>query len=520
MADIARADTAADAGRTEPSARVQLAIADVLPLVVAIGLAIATWVTIDNPNLRFGIVSPQLDGLINEAATLIAFGAAGLAWLRHRYMHDPSALYETAAFILFALLAAVQLLASLGIAAGPLGLDISNPGQAPLYAWAVIRVIAAALLVRAAWLRLHPRPTRGAAVVILVPAAIAAASSALLYAFQEYLPPALGSDAIAGLRVPSEVLGVLPGVALIEVALQLAAIALFALASVVYTRAARLAAAPAARYLSVGAIFAAFSQIHFVLFPGAYAGIVSTSDLLRVAFYVTVVFGIQAESGSTLRRLRAANRKLDALRDSEVARASMSERARLAREVHDGLAQDLWVAKLATERLGKAKTMDDVRSVQAELEDVIESSIAEARETVVALREAGNAGAPLAEALSRYAQRFGGQTGLDMRLHVEPIEPGVISASAAGELLRIAQEAMSNVRKHADATVVEVHLERLDDRVRLTVRDNGIGFDTAAQSTGYGLVSMRERSEIAGGRSAIESGPQSGTTVTVEIPIH
>jgi signal transduction histidine kinase len=480
-------------------------------------LAVLTLYTLIDQNLRFGVMAPQADIVINEAATLIAWGTAGLAWLRYRHMRDGSAAYEASAFVLFGLLAIVQLIDSLGLVGSQLGLTIDAPRQAPVYAWALIRLFAATLLVRAAWLRSHRQPIDHPARVVVVPLAAAVGASLVLYVLEQYLPAALGADALAELRDPALVTGALPGVGIIELGLLVAGVILCVVAAALYLRAARLGGGTAARYLAAGLVLAAFSQIHFALFPGAFSELVSTSDLLRVAFYICVVFGIQAEAGSTLRQLRAANVELAELRRSEVARASLAERTRLAREVHDGLAQDLWVAKLATERLGKAADMDEVREVHRELEGLIEASIAEARETVLALREAGKSGAALSDMLERYVARFGDQTGLETQLLIEPRDFGALAPEMSTELLRIAQEALNNVRRHADASRVTVELVRTRDGVRLTVRDDGVGFDVTERSSGYGLESMRERSAIAGGTLSVESGATSGTVVTVEL---
>ena len=494
-------------------------LADLGLLVLAAALTVATVLAILDPDLRFGVQAPQLDVLINEAATIIAGGAAALAWLRYRHMADAAALYQAAAFMLFALLAFVQLLGSLGIASSALLLDLDNPGQAPLYAWTFIRLLAALLLARAAMLTLYPRPARGALPVVVAPLVVALVGSLLIYAAEPNLPPALASEALVGLRSPIDVPGILPGVAALQVALQVVGVVLFGVASLYYVRAARRAVAPAGMYLAAGLIFAAFSQVHFALFPGAYAGIVSSSDVMRIAFYAFVVLGIQAEAGATLVGLRSANRQLDDLRQQEVARASILERARLAREVHDGLAQDMWVAKLTAERLGSAPDMAAVRAIQAELEAVIESGIAEAREAVVALREAGREDTPLTEMLERSGRRFADQSGIDVNLALGQLESGLIAPAASGELFRIAQEALANVRKHADATSVRIELGVEGAAVRLSVTDNGVGFDPHVEAAGYGLHSMRERAEIAGGRLTVSSSQSSGTTISVEVPL-
>ena len=89
----------------------------------------------------------------------------------------------------------------------------------------------------------------------------------------------------------------------------------------------------------------------------------------------------------------------------------------------------------------------------------------------------------------------------------------------AAELLRIFQEALANIRRHADATVVTVTFARSEGRAELAIRDNGVGFDLGGERHGYGLVSMRERAELVGGRLEVETSPSAGTEVKVFLPL-
>jgi signal transduction histidine kinase len=487
-------------------------------LVLLLGGTLLTGVL---PGLRFAALAPNLDLLINGSSALVAGIAAWLSWLRYRHMADVAATYQTAAFLIFSITAVAQTLADLGIADVALGLSLTEPRQAPLYAWALLRVAAGGLLLVAAWLRLQP-PTSHRWSAMVVPTAVAASmvGTAAIYAFEPALPPLLRAEAFLRLEAPDSFVGPLPGITLLELALQSVAAALLAAAAFTFALAARVGRAPAGTYLAAGLLIAAFAQIHFALFPGIYRGLVTSSDLLRICFYAFVVFGVQAEAGAAFRALRLANRRLYELRDLELANASLAERARLAREVHDGLAQHLWLAKLATERLTGSATASDIATTRAELDGLLDAGLDEARRTVSTLREASRANAPFEEALERHVRRFEESTGMTARLNVQPgATTDDLSPLTTAELLRIAQEALNNVRRHADATVVNVELSRAEGRLRLAVRDNGIGFDAAAGRTGYGLESMRERAEAVGGRLQLESGPSAGTTVLVEVPI-
>jgi signal transduction histidine kinase len=491
-------------------------------LLVLLALLLAgTLLTGVLPGLRFAALAPNLDLLINGLSALVAGMAAWLSWLRYRHMADVAATYQTAAFLIFSLTAVVQTLADLGIGDVALGLSLAQPRQAPLYAWALLRVAAGGLLLATAWLRLRP-PTSHRWSAMVMPVALGAAllGTAAIYALEPMLPPLLRAEAFLRLEAPDTFVGPLPGITLLELALQSIAAALLSAAAFTFALAARMGRAPAGTYLAAGLLIAAFAQVHFALFPGIYRGLVTSSDLLRICFYAFIVFGIQAEAGAALRELRSANRRLHELRDVELANASLAERARLAREVHDGLAQHLWLAKLTTERLVEGATPAQIATTRAELDSLLDAGIDEARRTVSALRESSGGATSLEEALTRHVRRFEESTGLTARLSVQDeMATAGLSPRASAELLRIAQEALNNVRKHADATVVNVDLARADDRLRLAVRDNGVGFDVAADHSGFGLESMRERAEAVGGRLQVRSGPSAGTTVQVEVPL-
>jgi signal transduction histidine kinase len=487
-------------------------------LLLVTGLLLLTIFTGLSPAVQFAVLATDIDLLINGLAALVAGVAAWLSWLRQRHMSDPAAVYQAAAFATFALTAVIQTLADLGIGERELGLSLDDPRQAPLYAWSFLRVMAGGLLLRSAWLSVRaPASFRRPGIVFAASLGAAVAVAVSLYAIEPLLPPLLTAEALARVGAPETLVGPLPGITLLELALQAVAVILLAAAATGYAIVARRRTRPAAPYLAAGLVLAAFAQVHFAVFPGIYSGLVTSSDVLRICFYAFVLFGLQAEAGATLRELRSANRELRDLRDAELANASLVERARLAREIHDGLAQHLWLAKLASERLTETATPASVRATREELDGLLDAGLAEARQTVAALREASNPNATLGELLAKHVRRFGEETGLDATSNVS--DTPAIPPRQAAELLRIGQEALNNVRKHADATRVDVRLAANGADVLLTVRDNGVGFDPAAEHSGYGLESMRERAVAAGGKLVVESSPQDGTLIAVHVPL-
>jgi signal transduction histidine kinase len=147
-------------------------------------------------------------------------------------------------------------------------------------------------------------------------------------------------------------------------------------------------------------------------------------------------------------------------------------------------------------------------------------NLAESRRVVWALRPRPLAERSLPQALEELAGRLGEETGLHAQTTVTGPERS-LDTEAEAALLRIAQEALANVRKHAAASQVTLTLSYLDDVVVLDVADDGVGFDpaaTQAAASGLGLRAMRERVTQLGGHLTIESAPGEGTTIAAELP--
>ncbi|MGI8968058.1 MAG: histidine kinase [Chloroflexota bacterium] len=198
--------------------------------------------------------------------------------------------------------------------------------------------------------------------------------------------------------------------------------------------------------------------------------------------------------------------------------ARAEERARIARDIHDTLAQGLTAIILNLE--GVAKNLERNPGRARERLDralaVSRESLEDARRSVLGLR-AVPLDKPLPEALSALARAFTAESGVRARVHTG--EKFSLSPRVESELFRIAQEALTNVRRHAQAREVEITLKEGDRTIRLSIRDDGRGFDP--RTTGedrYGLLGMRERIRLLDGRLRITSRPGRGTTVTTIIP--
>ena len=207
----------------------------------------------------------------------------------------------------------------------------------------------------------------------------------------------------------------------------------------------------------------------------------------------------------------------DALR--RVVAGQELERQRLARELHDETGQALTSILLGLKNLEEAKSDDDVRRSVLELRELVVSTLHDVRRLAVELRPKALDDFGLVPALERLAETFAEQTNIDV--HVEAaLGDSRLPGEAETALYRIVQEALTNVVKHANARTVSVVLTRKGEAVVIVIEDDGRGFDSRADhAEGLGLLGMRERIALVGGRLSVESAPDRGTTVAVEVPL-
>lgn len=206
----------------------------------------------------------------------------------------------------------------------------------------------------------------------------------------------------------------------------------------------------------------------------------------------------------------------------------LEERQRLAREIHDTLAQGFTSIIMHLEAI-EAALGSDPAVVQKHLDQARNSareSLAEARRIVWALQPESLERSSLAEVLQRLAERWSEENHIPAGV----IVTGAVRASLPEievTLLRVAQESLANIRKHAKASTVMLTLSYMDDLVALDVHDDGAGFDldralaqaNGDHASGFGLRSMRERVEALDGTLSVESAPGEGTTVAVALPV-
>jgi signal transduction histidine kinase len=499
---------------------------DVVLLATAALLILFTLTLLLDPSFSFALIGPDLDAALNALTVLAAGTLAGLALARYRESGRISGLFQSSAFLLMAWVALLSVAAGIFRVQGGFGLSLASPEQLPIYILAISRVVGAYILLvgGAAAIGLvnrQPRVRR----TLLAPIVAVTAAIAILYAirllidgFNDLIPPFIGPAGIQSLIEDPRSPGPLPDVTGVALIIQAATASIFLVGALLYRRSYLRNGPVFDGYLAVALLIAAFAEIHFYFYPVVYVSFVTSADALRLVFFVVLLLGINAESRSDMRALRSAYAALDRLRLSEAERATLEERTRLARELHDGLAQDLWFAKLKHERLVPF-VPDEQRALASEVTAAIDSAIAEAKQAVVTMRAAEERERTLEELITRAVDDFAGRSGVRADLSAADL-PETLEPRTQVEVVRILQEALTNVRKHADATVVRVSAEVAGGNLRIAVIDNGRGFRPEETSgEGLGVQGMKERARLLGGDLFVSSEPSGGTAVELEVPL-
>ena len=207
----------------------------------------------------------------------------------------------------------------------------------------------------------------------------------------------------------------------------------------------------------------------------------------------------------------------DSLR--RVVEAQELERRRLARELHDETGQALTSILLGLKALEERIDDPSSRAATAELRELVVSTLQDVRRLAVELRPSALDDFGLVAALERLTASFSEQTGIAVDFQTALADER-LPEEVETALYRIVQESLTNVVKHARARRVSILLARKNSAVKAVVEDDGQGFDPAEQADdGFGLVGMRERLALLGGRLEIESGRGGGTTVAAEVPV-
>ena len=436
------------------------------------------------PQLHLGYAWPAVRLALETSGSLIALFATFLVFgrLRRRTFLNE---------LLLACALAVLALSNLLFVTVP-----TVAGEAPddLTVWAapLARSLGALLFVLAAFATRRELRRGGPVLALAAVATLTALGTATLFAHTFAARWAPGDTAgLSPVAVSQPSLRAHPGLFIFELLVAL----LYGLAAAGFLNLARRRHDAFYGWLAIAGILAVVSHVNYSLFPASYAqSVLYTGDVFRFAFYVALLIGCLREIWSYWTALSAA--------------AVLDDRRRMARDLHDGLAQEL---AYISRNLEAARDGDE--DAMRRLRPAVERAQFELRSAISALAPPGAqaVGTVLAQAASQTAERL--RIGLDL-----DIVPDVrLSPTRAEALIRVACEAITNAAKHSGAARVSLRLERDGSLVRMQVADRGCGFDTSVPRSGFGLVSMRERIRSVGGELRIRSGPGRGSEVEVAV---
>jgi signal transduction histidine kinase len=273
---------------------------------------------------------------------------------------------------------------------------------------------------------------------------------------------------------------------------------------------------------------------------GLFFGLISGWDVSRLPRHVVidisilwtilaVVLSYARHMGQTSREragliaeLQAAQRALEVARQRDAELAALRERERLARDLHDSLGHALVALSVQLEAVQRLYAVDPARaSAQVDtMKDLTRASMAELRRALEGLRTPGLGDRSLRQALHTLSYEVGERTGMEVRCQVA-VGVDALGPAVSEALWRMAQEALTNVEKHANARQVQVCVEMAPHAVTMRISDDGCGLppDAASRSGHYGLRGMRERLEGLGGMLTLHSNGQRGTLVEACLPI-
>jgi signal transduction histidine kinase len=200
----------------------------------------------------------------------------------------------------------------------------------------------------------------------------------------------------------------------------------------------------------------------------------------------------------------------------------IEERHRIGREMHDGLAQELGYLYLKMGEVEGKASIDPIREDVLEMKAVAARAYEDVRHAIFGLKIDVSRGLGLVATLAEYLHEFRGQTRISVNLKVVDERATRLSPQVEIQLIRIIQEALTNVRRHAQARQGRVTFSSEGATAKVTIQDDGRGFDPAEVTrpgrASFGLLTMRERAESTGGSLEVQSEPGTGTTVIVRLP--
>jgi signal transduction histidine kinase len=494
---------------------------DVIMLATAGILLVATLLPQVDPDLNIVMKDRTLDAALSALTMVAVAGLAALSFMRYRETGRLASFLQSSAYALWATFTALTLLLIVFRLDGRLGMSLGAPEQLPAWVSATVRLSVSVLFMVsgvAALLGIYGGTRRRVRKVFL-PVGVIALGTLVVYPLRDYLPPLIEGVGLQALLAEPSEFGLLPGFTGLALATVVIAVSGLLAAIVLYRVTWGRGGPMSDAFTAVGLVILLVAEVQNAFWPSVYTNLVTISDMMRLLAYTVLVAGAIADQRSDLRALRSAYAALDRMRVNDAERAALEERARLAREIHDGLAQHLWFAKLKFERLAGTLSKAD-QPLAAEVTQALDTAIMEAREALVTMRASIAEDVPFADMLTRTVEDFEDRSGLRVEFTTSTGMPATLAPRVQVELLRVVSEALTNVRKHADATMVRIAAEVSEGELLITVTDNGRGFTPEeAYDQGMGLRGMNERAGLIGGSLLVRSELSGGTTIEVRTPL-
>ena len=454
-----------------------------MTVLAAVAAGVFTDIIMTVHSVQFAYRSIAVHAMLEVTACLIAFVTTVLLWGRLKYRRG---LDDLLLFVAIGFLSVTSLLFAVLPAA------IWREPH-PFSTWTTLiasglsaAVLAVAAHVRSVRIRNYEHAGRIAVVAMTVALFVIGSVAG---AFVDELP--VGIDpARSPVNVPGPISGnwAIAGV-------QLTIAVLFMIAAIGFTRRAEATGDELFLWLGAGAVFAAFARANYVVFPSLYSEWVYTGDILRFGWNVLLFVG-------ALREIRVYQRAFAEARVHE-------ERRRIARDLHDGLAQELAFIANKTRELAAVRPSTPLLQVAS----AAQRGLDESRRAIQTL--ATNDDEPFEVALVQTVEEVA--TRLGTRVEVEAEAAPDMTADQREQLLRIVREAVTNAGRHAQADLVRVQF-RNGGPLFLRVEDDGVGFDPSeTDAKGFGLVTMQERASALGAELRVDSTVGRGTAVEVRL---
>jgi len=452
-----------------------------------VGLALTVFVVVV-PTVRFAYEAPRLHVALETAAIMIASLAGLLIFGRFRQTGSSQDLV-----LVYVL--GVLAMTNLFLATVPALLDV--PRNEDFLAWAqtTARFVAAVVLAVAAFgveTRIRNPAVAGVSVVAASLATLVLIAIVTLIA-TPLLPDPLGRVVLSEQAFRPRIDG-----HPVFLGLQLGQMAAFGVAAIGFLHSAERDQAPITMWVAAGCVLASLSRFSYFLFPSRYTNFVYIGDILRLGFYLCLlVWGI-----------REITSYWQSLADARVGEA----RRRLARDLHDGLAQELVFITAQTRRF--VDRTPEPHELQR-LSGAADRAVAESRRAIDLL--ATDREQTLRETLIQLGEEIERRVGTSVVIDADEVD---VDPAIREGALRIVREALMNAIRHSGTDTVAVSL-RSGEPFSVTVQDAGAGFDVEdvnIERKGFGLITMRERARALGGDVRIASGDGTGTQVSILLP--